>query len=257
MRYLGGKYRIAKHIARCVNGHPGTVFLEPFMGSCWVTAQINYPHRLVGDIHNELVMLYHRVVHEGWEPPEVLSAEDYFDIRANRASGKYPPELVAFAAFGCTFGGACWRKYAGESYAARSKRSILKKVPHLNDVRFYTSDYCVLRPKGCIIYCDPPYAGKYTYRITGVKGNGRFDHNKFWKIMDDWSQDNLVFISELTAPKDYECIMSVTTKSSMHATVVEREEKLFCKNRNVELIQEPEINPLHILGVQEDWDGFK
>ena len=33
-----------------------------------------------------------------------------------------------------------------------------------------------------------------------------FDHDKFWNVMRVWSKDNLVFISEETAPSDFKCI---------------------------------------------------
>lgn len=249
MRYLGGKYFTAKHIAQHVNGQNGTIFLEPFMGSCWVTAQIDYPHRIAGDIHKELVIMYYKAVYQGWIPPEHITKEEYDDIRANKTTDKYPPELIAFAAFGCTFGGSCWRKYAGDRIAA-SKRSILKKVQKLENVSFFVADYRDLRPCGCVIYCDPPYAGKYTYRITGVKGNGQFDHSEFWKIMDDWSQENMVFISELEAPEGYECLMSVTRKACVRTKegCLERNEKLFCKNKHVILNQDQQIDPLRVLG---------
>lgn len=258
MRYLGGKYYVAKHIAKYLNGHPGSIYLEPFMGSCWVTVRVHYLHRIVGDLHDELVTLYHKVTHEGWIPPFV-SKETYDDIRANKTNGKYPPELVAFAGFGCAFGGSYFRKYAGEIYPPRSKRSLLKKAKQLQDVRFFTSDYRHLNPTGCVIYCDPPYDGKYSYRITGIRGNGSFDNGEFWDIMDQWSEKNLVFVSELESPDSWECVMEVPVKASLRTKegCSTRIEKLFVRGRNAELVQEDTIDPLHILGVKPDWERFK
>lgn len=239
MRYLGGKYYVAKHIAKHINGHSGKVFLEPFMGSCWVTVRADYPCRIAGDLHSELVCLYQKVVHEGWEPPDYISKDEYDDIRAHKTS-KYPPELVAFAGFGSAFGGSYFRKYAGSIYAGRSRRSILRKAEKLKDVQFFSSDYRDLRPKGCVIYCDPPYDGCYMYRITGVRGNGSFDSQEFWSIMDEWSEDNLVFISELEAPQDYECLMDVPIKASVRTKegCSVRWEKLFRKPTKATLLQE-------------------
>lgn len=258
MRYLGGKYYVAKHIVKYINGHPGSVYLEPFMGSCWVTAKAKYKHRIAGDIHDELVSLF-RKIQQGWEPPEFISEEEYNDIRANKRTDKYPPELIAFAGFGCAFGGSYFRQYAGDIYAGRSRRSILKKMKKLQDVRFYCADYKSLNPKGCIIYCDPPYEDSYRFRITKVVGNGSFDHKEFWDIMSRWSENNLVFISELEAPGGYECLMNVPIKASVRTKegCSTRWEKLFCKNMDAELIQEDDVNVLDILGVPDGWDGFK
>lgn len=257
MRYLGGKYYVAKYIAQYINGHDGNVYIEPFMGSCWVTVQSNYKHRIVGDLHHELVSLYHKV-QQGWIPPEFISKEEYEDIRANKTTSKYPPELVAFAGFGSAFGGSYFRKYAGEIYAARSQRSLLKKKKKLQDVKFFCADYVELNPKGCIIYCDPPYEGCYTFRITGRRGNGSFDNNEFWETMNRWSEENLVFVSELDAPTGWDCVMNVPIKASVRTKegCSTRWEKLFCKNKKVKLIKEDTINPLHILGVPPTWKGL-
>jgi site-specific DNA-adenine methylase len=44
-------------------------------------------------------------------------------------------------------------------------------------------------PKGMLIYCDPP------------KGN--LPDGIFWKTMRKWNEDNIVFITEQSAPDDY------------------------------------------------------
>lgn len=259
MRYLGGKYYVAKHIANHINGHGGTVYLEPFMGSCWVTAQAEYKHRIAGDYHDHLVELYHKVTHEGYEPPEFISKEEYDDIRAHRRDGKYPPELVAFAGFGSAFGGSYFRKYAGEIYAGRSRRSILRKAQQLQGTQFFVADYKELNPKGCVIYCDPPYEDCYIFRVTNVVGNPVFDSKTFWEVADRWAEHNLVFVSELDAPKGWECVMDVPVPASVRTKegCSIRHEKLFHKNRGVELVREDVIDPIHILGVPADWKGLK
>lgn len=253
MRYLGGKYFVAKQIAEHLNSCECPVYLEPFMGSCWVTAKVKHATRLAGDGHKEIVCLYHRVVNEGWLPPEHVSEEEYASIRSQRFQEErdYPPELMAFVGFGCAFGGSYFRKYAGEIYAARSKRSILKKAKHLQGTKFFTADYRDLNPSGCLIYCDPPYDGKYSYRITGSHGNGSFDNNEFWEIMDEWSEANVVYISELSAPEEYECVMDVSVKACVRTKegCPVRHEKLFCKSQNLKLPLEDRDKILDTLGV--------
>jgi site-specific DNA-adenine methylase len=55
------------------------------------------------------------------------------------------------------------------------------------------------------IYCDPPYA--YTkfpikYR-RDVKHYDVFNNEHFWDVMREWSKNNFVVISEITAPDDF------------------------------------------------------
>lgn len=208
MRYLGGKSKIAHDIASLINRHDERcVYLEPFMGSCWVTCQITLPIRYVGDLHDEVVELYYQLTHDLWDPPHTLSKEEFEDIREHRATGKYPKPLVAFAGFGCAYAGSYWRSYAGQKLVAGARRSLLKKKEFLRNCTFFSGDYRDLNPVGCVIYCDPPYAGaKYGYRITGVRGNGKFDNDEFWRVMGKWSERNVVYVSEYEAPKGWQCI---------------------------------------------------
>ena len=261
MKYLGGKFQAAGAITAILNKQPGNVYLEPFMGSCWVTAKVNIQHRIAGDLHDEVVELYHSA-QNGWIPPDKLTKEEYDHIRANRNESIYPKNLMAFAAFGCAFAGSCWRKYAGEDMAAKAKKSILKKLPYLKDVRYYSSDYKELNPKGCIIYCDPPYANSHGYRITGTIGNGKFDSKEFWEIMNQWSENNLVFVSEYQAPPEFECIMEKPTRSRVRTKNGQeiRIERLFHKAGSTKAITVNELTieqMKNIIGVPEDWCGFK
>jgi DNA adenine methylase len=243
LKYLGGKFKVCKEIASVINKESGNVFLEPFMGSCWVTAQIKLKHRLAGDLHDEVVEMYHSVKN-GWIPPDKLSKEEYDHMRANRCANIYPKNILAFAAFGCAFAGSCWRKYAGEEYAAKAKKSILKKAEHLKDVRYFHSDYRDLKPRGCVIYCDPPYANvSYGFRITGTIGNGKFDTAEFWDIMNKWAETNSVYVSEYNAPDGFDCVMQKAVKSGVrtkngHET---RTERLFHKGSSENLLNIPDM----------------
>ena len=50
---------------------------------------------------------------------------------------------------------------------------------------------------GCLVYCDPPYAG-----TTGYK-TGSFDHGSFFDWCRRQSLTNTVFVSEYNAPPDF------------------------------------------------------
>lgn len=266
MRYLGGKSRLAKEIALLINAHPiNCVYLEPFMGSCWVTCEVALRHRFAGDIHHILVALFHHM-QKGWIPPEQISKEQYHDIRANRTTGKYQDCLLGFAGFGCAFAGGCWRGYAGEQYASMAKRSLLKKTERLKDVTFFNSDYRELDPYGCVIYCDPPYRNvSYGYRITGVKGNGKFDSDEFWDVVSKWSEKNIVYVSEYEAPSCASCVLERHTITNVNQNP--RLERVFMMGdpnslRPSEESTETRSTPadwnhlIDYLGVSADWVGF-
>jgi DNA adenine methylase len=51
------------------------------------------------------------------------------------------------------------------------------------------------------VYCDPPYQ-----HTTGYRGTAPFDHAAFWETVRDWSRDNVVLVSEYTAPPDFICL---------------------------------------------------
>lgn len=257
MRYLGGKFKIAKDVAKLINSHKGFYYLEPFMGSCWVTAEVKFPQRIAGDIHDEIVELYH-TVQNGWLPPETLTKEEFEDIRANRTTNKYPKQLIAFVGFGCAFAGSYWRSYAGEIYASRSKKSVLKKAEHLKDVKYFCSDYKDLNPSGCVIYCDPPYSDSFSYRITGIKGNGKFNNKEFWELMEKWAENNIVYVSEYQAPDSFNCVFEKEVTMGVRTLKgnEKRTERVFCKNTNPKLRQES-ADIREVLGVNSDWKGLK
>lgn len=74
-------------------------------------------------------------------------------------------------------------------------------MQYLKNAQFICRDYKdVIIPKGSVVYADP------SYNSTTGYGNSKFNTNEFWNYMRTISNDNLVFVSELEAPNDFECI---------------------------------------------------
>ena len=72
---------------------------------------------------------------------------------------------------------------------------------YLPNAEFTCLDYRDVNiPNGSIVYADPPYANTTTYQ------GQKFDSKAFWEYMRQISKHNQVFISEQTAPDDFECI---------------------------------------------------
>ena len=79
-------------------------------------------------------------------------------------------------------------------------------------------------PAGAIIYCDPPYKGTAGY----VANNDDFDHDEFYRWCREKSKTNPVFISEYTAPDDFECVYEFERRQNFNVSSVKTQnEKVF------------------------------
>ena len=201
MQYLGGKSRIANSIAKVINENDCEVFVSLFCGSCAVETKVKASKKILNDKHPYLISMW-RSLQNGWEPPDIITKEQYYEIKENIA---YSPTLAGFVGFGCSFGGKWFGGYAsnkkGDNYCARAKKSVLKDLPGVKDATFTCVDYRQVEiPDGAVVYADPPY-----YNVTKYT-TGEFDHNEFWNYMRELSERCKVYISEQDAPSDFECI---------------------------------------------------
>lgn len=63
--------------------------------------------------------------------------------------------------------------------------------------------------------CDPPYAGAKKY---GYAGQTDFDYEYFWNWVRELSKNNFVFVSEQTAPDDFEVVWKKEVKRTTNKT---------------------------------------
>ena len=85
-----------------------------------------------------------------------------------------------------------------------------KQAPYLKGIEFYCKNYWELpETKNAVIYCDPPYIGTKQY---GYANQEKFDHNRFWEWVRERSKNNIVFVSEQTAPEDFDIIWQQDAK---------------------------------------------
>lgn len=95
----------------------------------------------------------------------------------------------------------------------------------MGGVKFQHADYRTLTPHGALVYCDPPYKG-----TTQYDGVGSFDIAEFWGVVRAWSKDNIVLVSEITAPKGFRAVATFPTRRTMRTTnggAEIKDEKLF------------------------------
>jgi DNA adenine methylase len=223
MQYFGGKFRIRRQIAELINSYNPVLYLEPFCGSAWVAELVEAQLRVCCDLNSDLVAMW-QAVQYGWEPPGEITQEQYYEIKAMPS----PNPLKAFAGFGCSFAGKYFGGYArGHGADAKTAKSQLNKRMYakteksqgLKDVHFNCVDYeaAITLYDPDIVYCDPPYKG-----TTKFYGLPEFDHSRFWDVMYEESYKRVVLISEYEAPKEFEAVLSIPTKTEIRSSAGER-----------------------------------
>ena len=148
----------------------------------------------------------------GLGSPVDVSESLYKDIKDNKDN--YPDYLVGFVGFSCSFGAKWFSGYAkgaDRNFAHNGSRSLVKKIKRLSGVEFICCDYSDFNPSGALIYCDPPYVDT----IQPYGGSSSFDTVDFWNTIRDWSHNNVVLVSEYTAPPDFEVVVEIPTKTDM------------------------------------------
>ena len=205
MQYMGGKSRISKQIAEILNSaiDKNTPFVSLFCGSCAIESKVQADVKILNDKHPYLIAMW-QALQNGWMPPDVVTKEEYYRVKANMDEN---PALTGFVGFGCSFGGKWWGGYAkdkrGDDYCGQAKRGLLKDLVGIQSATFTCLDYHDVEiPDGAVVYCDPPYANTTGYTV------GQFDTNEFWNYMRQLSKRCDVYVSEESAPDDFECIWS-------------------------------------------------
>ena len=236
MRYLGGKQRIAKHIANYINQHnPNiTTYYEPFCGMCSVGDLIKADFKYYSDAFKPIITLQNALLYYGWVPPDTVTEEEY--LACKELNDPNDP-LTAFIGFGCSFGGKYFGGYAkqsGKNFAETAKKKLLKitekrKFPHNGHIYFthcdYDDIYCNNKDKR-VIYCDPPYKG-----TTSYKNDTKLNYEHFYRWCERASMYNNVYISEYHMPAGrFSCVLEINHKTTLAKTnqeTIHRVEKLW------------------------------
>lgn len=229
MKYMGSKSRIAKDIVPIIqsfiDNNNITSYYEPFCGGCNVIDKIKCQNKYVSDINKHLMMMWaHLISEESWRDlPNTVSKEHYSDVRDcyNTDSHRYPDWYIGAIGFLASYNGRFFDGgYAGivhtkagtvRDYYDEAKRNFTSQVASFidkNNTGFGWCDYQNLANPTCnvnnsVIYCDIPYQGVKQYNTSK-----NFNYEQFWNWARGMSKNNIVLISELNAPEDFECIWS-------------------------------------------------
>ena len=225
---MGSKNRIAKYIAPIIQEKIDTnnikTYIEPFVGGANMIDKIRCENRIGSDYNKYLIALLNHVA-SGKELYSEVPRELYNDVRATykNENCKYKDWEVGNIGFIASFNGRWFDGgYAKAGYTSagiyrnyydEAKRNILAQYESIKDVEFYCRNYTYYlnnNVSNAVIYCDPPYANTKQYANAKT-----FDYEKFWEDMKELSKNNIVLISELNAPNDFECIWQQSVKRTM------------------------------------------
>lgn len=240
IKYMGSKSRIAKDIVpiiqKYIDDNEITSYIEPFCGGANVIDKIKCKNRIASDINPYLIALLKRVQNKE-ELYDEVPKELYDKVRAsyNNKDNSFENWEYGNIGFLASYNGrffdggyaksGCEKlKNGGQRYRdyyRESKDNILSQ--NLEDIIFINDDYRNLKTTNSVIYCDPPYENQKQYA-----NSLHFDYDEFWDCMRKWSENNIVLISELNAPKDFECIWKKSVSRSIKSADKSRDtEKLF------------------------------
>lgn len=213
MKYLGSKARIAKFIlpimieeARLNNI---TAWVEPFCGGLNSLDKVpNHFTRIGIDSNPHTIAALIGIRDYLEELPENVSEEYYKSIK------KTPPDpITSWVRFECSFGAKFENGYArnakGANYALMGKNLARKQSPLIQGVELICDSYeNYSNLTDCLIYADPPYQNTTSYKTA------KFNHQKFFEWCRLMSAKNTVFVSEYSAPDDFQCVWSGEIKTN-------------------------------------------
>ena len=216
MKYLGGKQRLGKHLSPFLheiwdNNDKLVGYMEPFCGSLGVLknmTDIDTKKIVANDYHADLIEMWKEVQAGTFEYPSSISEKEYLEAKELKSPSAYK----AFVGFGMSFGGRYFGAYSQkylngkkEDFCKEMVNSLTRTAPLIQNVKFMNKDYRKLKPKNMLVYCDPPYAQtKFPIKYRrDVKKYDEFDSDEFWDVVRDWSKNNVVVVSEMTAPDDF------------------------------------------------------
>lgn len=232
MKYMGSKYRIAKHLVPILLNHmtPGMDYVEPFVGGANIIDKIPGNNRRIGYDNNPYLIAMFRELQSGRSFPMDIDKSLYDAARhvynGRETEFKHIMEMdeamlgwIGFmaSANGRFFDGG----FSGKShtktgiirdYVSESIRNVMAQ--DLSGIIFRHSDYKdIVLEKPSLIYCDPPYRGTKQYDTS--KG---FDYDFFYQWCRLKKQEgHTVIVSEYSMPDDFVCIWEKEVSSSLKA----------------------------------------
>lgn len=223
MKYMGSKNRIAKDILPIIlkNRKENQWYVEPFCGGLGTMDKVD-GLRLASDKNKYLIAMW-QGLQENRSRPTEISRQLYNTARSekiNNTNNQFDDFLIGWIGWMASFNGRFFDGgYSGKSknrdYVNEQIKNTEKQLSKLNGIVFKHSSYDKLEiPENSIIYCDIPYRDAKQY-----DSSKDFNHEDFWEWCRKMSnKGHEVFISEYSAPSDFECIWEKEVTNSMNTT---------------------------------------
>jgi DNA adenine methylase len=241
--YHGGKTRTGNLIANVIYNEALDIedvydftikgYCEPFAGMLGVYRHIPVlfkDHKpklkyMAGDFNKSLILMW-KALQEGWKPPTTITKKEYDSLRYSKDSAK-----KGFIGNKCGFGGLFFGQYRKELCTSRRIKLTLDKIKKIikdiKNTKFKSGSYTQYsKLKGYVIYCDPPYS-KYNRYVDSENKRVNFDNKKFWNWCRKMAKDNIVFVSEYKAPKDFQKIWSKNVHTQYNKVGVDNKENIY------------------------------
>ena len=234
--YQGGKKRLGKQIYHVISELEKRLigyklpYFEPFVGMGGVLRHFaRESDRRVSacDANVDLILMW-KALQKGWNPPLKCTRKEYETLKHSK---KHSPER-AFLGIVASYNSIFFSGYRlgfSKKFLFEGYNGLMDIRPDIMSVRFLNArSYDQFQPNGKLIYCDPPYLGN-TLQTSFFQ---KFDHDHFWDIMRKWSLNNLVVVSESTAPKDFVKIWCTESRvSEVHGKTKRYDDCLFIHKR--------------------------
>lgn len=217
MVYMGGKAKYSDDIVpilqKVIDDNNITEYYEPMCGGCNIIDKIRCEHRYAYDRSDTLIALL-KQAQENMDEVLTDGSRELWDKGKAYVKDGIMPEDMSLADIGAMeffasfsnrgFPGGMAKNTSTRNYFQEARRNLAAQAPHFKGIEFGCQNYWELdTPKGALCYLDPPYANAKTY---GYANMPKMDYDHFWQWVRDISVDNYVFVSEQTAPDDFEIV---------------------------------------------------
>ena len=212
MKCAGSKEKIASEIVTIINSYIMLnnidTYIEPFVGGANIIDKVQCSTKLAYDNNRHLIALF-KYLQENDELPLEITREQYLDCKAhfNKNDGYYPDWYLAICGIimGCgnkLYEGNYINSQDPEEYYDKAIKDLREQMRSLMETKFEVSDYSEINPINSLIYCDAPYCGS-----KGINYKSKqFNYKQYWDIIRAWSKNNIVIVSEVQAPDDFDII---------------------------------------------------
>lgn len=238
MTCAGSKIKYARNICsilqQVIREKNISTYIECFVGGANIIDKIACQTRIGYDRSDTLIALLNQAV-TNWEKiPKEGSKELWEKGKAYVKDGKMPSDMSLadigaieyFASFSNGgFPSGYAKNTATRNYYKEAYCNLKRQVPALKGIIFHCQNYWELKPtEGALVYLDPPYASiKHNYYVRQQK----MDYEHFWNWTRELSKNNYVYISELSAPDDFEIVWHAPEKRIRGISNFNTVEKLF------------------------------